>query len=64
MRDRERDPAPSCDDDLRCTCGRLLARVVPGGLELRCSRCKRTLVIPWSSVDGAAELFARLKGAP
>jgi hypothetical protein len=61
--DPERDPEPS-DDDLRCACGRLLARVVDGGIELRCTRCKRALVLPWSGVEGAPELFARLRGRP
>jgi hypothetical protein len=28
-------------------CGSLLARVVPGGVELKCRRCKRLLLVPW-----------------
>ena len=32
--------------DCRCLCGSLLARVVDGGVELRCRRCKRTVVVP------------------
>jgi len=32
--------APS--DDCRCVCGSLLARLVGGGVELFCRRCKRT----------------------
>jgi len=31
--------------DCRCVCGSLVARVVPGGVELKCRRCKRTLVV-------------------
>jgi len=30
-------------DALRCACGSLLARHVPGGVELKCRRCKRTV---------------------
>lgn len=30
---------------LRCTCGSLLARYVPGGIELKCRRCKRTVIV-------------------
>jgi len=30
---------------LRCLCGSLLARRVPGGVELKCRRCKRTIVL-------------------
>ena len=38
---------PSCDraDELRCGCGNLLARLVTGGVELKCRRCKRTVVV-------------------
>ena len=32
--------------DCRCLCGRLLARLVEGGVELKCRRCKRTLLVP------------------
>jgi phage FluMu protein Com len=36
-------PAPlsNAKNELRCTCGRLLARVEDGVLELHCPRCKR-----------------------
>lgn len=44
-------------DDLRCDCGRLLAKVVPGGLEIRCTRCKASHVLAWSQVEGARELL-------
>jgi hypothetical protein len=32
----------------------LLARRVPGGVELKCRRCKRTVVIPLDSDDEGA----------
>ncbi len=32
--------------ELRCGCGSLLARRVSGGVELKCRRCKRTLILP------------------
>ncbi len=32
--------------DLRCGCGSLLARRIAAGVELKCRRCKRTLVLP------------------
>ncbi|HWO10571.1 MAG TPA: hypothetical protein VNN80_13860 [Polyangiaceae bacterium] len=38
-------------DDLRCACGSLLARRVPAGVELKCRRCKRTVVVPLEEVD-------------
>jgi hypothetical protein len=34
--------------DLRCDCGKLLARVLHSVLELKCSRCKRVTLV----VDG------------
>jgi hypothetical protein len=37
--------AAACPD-LRCGCGSLLARRVAGGVELKCRRCKRTVVLP------------------
>lgn len=40
-----RPPTPK---DCRCLCGGLLARLVSEGVELKCRRCKRTLVIPWA----------------
>ena len=33
--------------DYRCHCGSLLARVVTGGVELKCRRCKRTMLVPF-----------------
>lgn len=32
-------------DEIRCDCGRLLARRVPGGIEIKCRRCDRTVAI-------------------
>ena len=31
--------------DLRCDCGKLLARVVHSVLELKCPRCKRSVLV-------------------
>jgi hypothetical protein len=38
-------------DDLRCACGSLLARRVQEGVELKCRRCKRTVVIPLEDAE-------------
>jgi hypothetical protein len=44
--DQERSvPAVNEGAALRCHCGSLLARLVPGGVEVKCRRCKRTVVI-------------------
>ena len=44
----QRDP-----NECRCLCGSLVARRVPGGVELKCRRCKRTVVLPLD-LDSAA----------
>jgi len=38
---------------LRCCCGSLLARLIAGGVELKCRRCKRQVVVPLESEAGA-----------
>ena len=57
--DRRPEPRPAASGtvavgggaDLRCGCGSLLARRVPGGVELKCRRCKRTVVLPLTEED-------------
>lgn len=38
--------------ETRCECGQLMAKVRRQGLELKCKRCKRIVVIPFSSIEG------------
>ena len=33
------------DAELRCHCGSLMARVTARGIELKCRRCKRVVVV-------------------
>jgi len=54
----EERPIETCED-LRCACGNLLARLVPAGVELRCRRCKRHVVLPLETGEGAASLLFR-----
>ena len=37
---------------LRCGCGSLLARVVAEGVELKCRRCKRQVIVPFDTRTG------------
>lgn len=37
---------PDCERPFRCLCGSLLARLVPEGIELKCRRCKRHIIVP------------------
>lgn len=48
----EADAPPPDDSDVRCHCGALLARLVEGGVEIKCRRCKRVVVVPLSKDDG------------
>jgi phage FluMu protein Com len=43
--------SPDCGET-RCECGQLIAKVHGQGLELKCKRCKRIVVIPFSSIKG------------
>jgi hypothetical protein len=54
--------AQPAGDDCRCLCGNLLARVVGDRVELKCRRCKRTLLIPLAA--GRRPSPARPKLAP
>jgi phage FluMu protein Com len=40
---------------IRCQCGNLLARLVPAGIEIKCRRCKRQMVIPLSAPEIAKD---------
>jgi hypothetical protein len=40
-----RRPPGDCHD-FRCLCGSLLARLTEVGVEIKCRRCKRTVVVP------------------
>ena len=38
--------APETERELRCHCGSLMARVTTAGIELKCRRCKRVVLVP------------------
>jgi hypothetical protein len=44
--------------ETRCECGQLIAKVRGQGLELKCKRCKRIVVIPFSSIKGWSPVTA------
>ncbi len=39
--------SPRCCES-RCKCGHLLARLTSDGVELKCKRCKRIVVVPYA----------------
>lgn len=42
----------STSEEVRCHCGQLMARLVDEGIELKCKRCRRLMVIPFSKIQG------------
>lgn len=46
-----REPAASPDGECRCTCKKLLARATDRGVEIKCGRCERLMLVTWP--DGA-----------
>lgn len=51
-----REPCMSEDHEARCECGQLMAKVRMDGLELKCKRCKRIVLIPFGLIEGWATL--------
>jgi hypothetical protein len=45
--------ADAVEGDCRCSCGRLLARLTREGLEVKCRRCRRVLLIAWTDISDA-----------
>ena len=35
--------------ETRCACGQLVAKLRPDGVELKCKRCKRLVLVPYAS---------------
>jgi hypothetical protein len=51
------DTASTTDDaEARCECGQLMAKVREDGLELKCKRCKRIVLIPFALIEDWASL--------
>jgi phage FluMu protein Com len=46
---REKSSGLNQHASLRCLCGSLLARLVPEGVELKCRKCKRHVILPLDS---------------
>jgi hypothetical protein len=40
--------------DLRCPCGSLMARQTPEGIELKCRRCRRSLLVRLDAAGGVS----------
>ncbi|MGH7164550.1 MAG: hypothetical protein ACREIS_03370 [Nitrospiraceae bacterium] len=42
----------SSGTESRCECGQLIAKIRSRGLELKCKRCKRIVLIPFTTIEG------------
>jgi hypothetical protein len=52
----------AAEHERRCPCGSLLARLRANGVELKCRRCKRVVVIPWATAASWHGLEVRWEG--
>jgi hypothetical protein len=43
--------ANSYSPEARCHCGQLVAKLSDDGIELKCKRCKRLILLPFSSLN-------------
>ena len=41
-------PTPKSPQECRCDCGQLLAKGTDDGVEIKCKRCRRVVLFPWS----------------
>jgi hypothetical protein len=46
------DAGASDQAEARCECGQLIAKLRENGLELKCKRCKRIILLPFSRIEG------------
>lgn len=54
QRNKNRD-ASKVESALRCDCGNLLAQLVARGVEIKCRRCKRHIIVPLDA-NGTAQI--------
>ena len=47
------------NQEARCECGQLIAKLQRTGIELKCKRCKRIVAIPFSSMEGHPAPYVR-----
>ena len=45
-------PQAAAERETRCKCGQLIAKLQQDGIELKCKRCKRIVMIPFASIEG------------
>jgi hypothetical protein len=45
-------PRRDAERDIRCDCGKLVARWEDDGIAIKCGRCGRVVTIPYSAIQG------------
>jgi hypothetical protein len=53
---------PRASTECRCLCGSLVARLTRRGVELKCRRCKRILLVPWHDPGAPPSLDPEASG--
>ncbi len=48
------NPGATERTEARCECGQLIAKLRSDGVELKCKRCKRIVLIPFATMEDAA----------
>ncbi len=61
MRSTSSPDLSGSSSETRCECGQLMAKVRDHGLELKCKRCKRVVLIPFSVIEGWAGVSTPLQ---
>ncbi|RJO66183.1 MAG: hypothetical protein C4523_13980 [Myxococcales bacterium] len=56
--------AACAESEMRCDCGCLLACLKDGMIELKCRRCKRTVLLRVEAADGSGASGAGCPGSP
>jgi len=41
-----------CGSEARCECGQLMAKLRQDGIELKCKRCRRIVLLPFAGIEG------------
>lgn len=52
--ERTEEARATAERETRCECGQLIAKLQSDGIELKCKRCKRIVLIPFTSIAGWA----------
>jgi phage FluMu protein Com len=58
-RHSDQDDCPT--SEARCACGHLVAKLRSDGVELKCKRCKRLIVVPFARLEAEPSRLSELR---